>query len=153
MMQLEGTIQGSLYGDRTVERSLNNLQWFQGESRSVQSGSTLGTSGTCRIIELHLIGGRSHTSGFFKDLQQNTLHTQVKLNSGNHQVKDLQAQLASLQHRQSLVSAGDSTSTPPLNHINGEEAPTKTKPPGTPTRLEETTTNAAPTSSTASHNQ
>ena len=97
-MQLEGTIQGSLYGDRTVERSLNNLQWFQGESRSVQSGSTLGLAVTRGSIDLHWIGGISHSSRFFKDLQQNTLHTQVNLNSENEQVKDFQAQLASLKH-------------------------------------------------------
>ena len=119
----------------------------------MQSGSTLGLAGTRGIIELQSICGRSHISGFFKDLQQNTLHIQVNPNSGNQKLKDLQSQLASLKHGQSFVSAGDSTSTPPLNRINGEEAPTKTNPPQPPPRSEETITNAGPKSSTARHNQ
>ena len=119
----------------------------------MQSGSTLGTEGTRRSINLHSIGERSHTSGFFKDPQQNTLHIKVNPNSANQQVKYLQVQLASLQHGQSFVSEGDSTSTPTLNWINGEEATTKTNPPQPPPRSEETITNAGPKSSTYRHNQ
>ena len=98
MMQLEGANQGSLDGDIKAEQASNNPHWFQGKSQSVQFGSTLVMTGTCGSINLHLISRQSHTSGSFKDLQQHILHTQVNLNAANHKVKELQDQLALLQH-------------------------------------------------------